>query len=41
MPFLMLFQMIGLYQYALKTETLACFGILSTIIEEMEDTENE
>ena len=28
LPFLMLFQMIGLYQYALETKTLACFGIL-------------
>ena len=29
----MFFQMIGLYQYALKTKTLACFGILGTVIE--------
>ena len=28
LPFLMFFQMIGLYQYALKTKTLASFGIL-------------
>ena len=29
----MLFQMIGLYQYALETKSLACFGILCTVIE--------
>ena len=29
----MFFQMIGLYQYALKTKTLASFGILCTVIE--------
>ena len=29
----MLFQMIGLYQYTLETKTLACFGILGTVIE--------
>ena len=29
----MLLQMIGLYQYALKTKTLACFGILFAVIE--------
>ena len=27
-PTLMLFQMIGLYQYALETKSLACLGIL-------------
>ena len=29
----MLFQMIGLYQYTLKTEVSTCFCILSTVIE--------
>ena len=33
LPFLMLLQMIGLYQYALETKTLACFGILFAVIE--------
>ena len=33
LPFRMLFQMIGLYQYDLKTKTLACLGILGTVIE--------
>ena len=34
----MLFQMIGLYQYALKAKTLACLGILCTVIEIESDT---
>ena len=29
----MLFQMIGLYQYALETKSLASFGILCTVIQ--------
>ena len=29
----MLFQMIGLYRYALKAKTLASLGILGTVIE--------
>ena len=33
LPFLMLLQMIGLYQYALETEVSACFGILFAVIE--------
>ena len=33
LPFLMLFQMIGLYQYTLEAEVSACFGILGTVIE--------
>ena len=33
LPFLMFFQMIGLYQYALETAVPASFGIFCTVIE--------
>lgn len=33
LPFLMFFQMIGLYQYALETEVPTSLGILCTVVE--------